>query len=117
MRRDSSATAAEERYGVRENPSTGPPYQVHSQNGSVITAVREYLHELVATDCSRATIKAYAYALLQWFRFLATAGTMWQGSLSDHVCDYVFHLRLSDNPYRHRHRADALEYCRRLIFR
>ncbi len=100
--------AAEERYEVRENSGTGSPYQVYHPDGSVIAEVTEYLHELIATDCSQATIKAYAYALLDWFRFLSTGGTAWQDARSDHVRDYVLHLRSSDNPYRHRRRADAL---------
>jgi integrase len=72
-----------------------------------MATVNDYLQELVATDCSRATIKAYAYALLDWVRFLSTAGTVWHEARSEHVRDYVRQLRSSDNPYRHRQRADA----------
>jgi integrase len=99
--------AAEEQYEVREGLATDPPYQVHAADGSAVAAVSEYLQELVATDCSRATIKAYAYALLDWFRFLSTAGTVWREARSEHVRDYVLQLRSADNPYRHRQRTDA----------
>lgn len=99
--------AAEERYVVRENSGIGPPYQVYRPDVSVIAEVTDYLHELIATNCSQATIRAYAYALLDWFRFLSTGGTAWQDARSDHVRDYVLHLRSSDNPYRHRRRAAA----------
>jgi integrase len=99
--------AAEEHYEVREGPSTGVPYQIHAPDGTAITTVNAYLQELVATDCSQATIKAYAYALLDWFRFLYTAGAGWQEARSEHVRDYVLQLRSSDNPYRHRQRVEA----------
>ena len=33
-------------------------------------AAASYLRELAASDCSPATIRTYAYALLRWFRFL-----------------------------------------------
>src|SRR3954447_23399596 len=33
-------------------------------------AASSYLRQLAASDCSPATIRGYAYALLRWFRFL-----------------------------------------------
>jgi hypothetical protein len=33
-------------------------------------AAASYLHELVASDCSAATARSYAFALLRWLRFL-----------------------------------------------
>ncbi len=99
--------AAEDHYEVREGTATGPPYQLHAPDGSAVTGVSDYLQELVATDCSRATIKAYAYALLDWFRFLYVSKAAWQEVHAEHVRAYVLQLRSADNPYRHRQRPDA----------
>ncbi len=37
-----------------------------------------YLRELAASDCSQATIRRYAYALLRWFRFLHERFVGWE---------------------------------------
>ena len=98
---------AEGHYAVREILADALSYRVYAPDGSEVVPVSHYLQELVAFDCSPATVKAYAYALLDWFRFLQTAGIEWHEARSEHVRAYVLHLRAADNPYRHRRRPDT----------
>lgn len=86
-------------------PGGTPPFILLDVHGQEIHAVSEYLRELTATDCSPATIKSYAYALLSWLRFLNTQTPDWQSAEQAHVRAYVLWLRTTDNPYR-RHRPD-----------
>jgi len=95
------------RYEVRESTTPDPPYRLHAPDGRVVESVSDYLQELLACDCSPATVKAYVYALLDWFRFLDTVGIAWQAARSTHVRAYVLQLRGAENPYRRRQRPDS----------
>ncbi|ODU05015.1 MAG: hypothetical protein ABS81_08665 [Pseudonocardia sp. SCN 72-86] len=70
-------------------------------------AVSSYLRELAATDCSPATIRSYAYALLRWFRFLHERLVRWERAERTDVRAFVEHLREVPNPQRLRRRPDA----------
>jgi len=66
-----------------------------------------YLRELAASDCSPATIRSYAYALLRWFRFLHERLVRWERAERTDVRAFVEHLREVPNPQRRRGRPDA----------
>ncbi len=100
-------TSSSGRYEVLEVLGGDPAYLLHAPDGTVVEPVRDFLRDLVASDCSPATVKSYVYALLDWFRFLHAAGIPWDGAQRTHVRDYVLHLRAADNPYRHPRRAAA----------
>ncbi|MFC5849553.1 hypothetical protein ACFPQ6_14700, partial [Deinococcus petrolearius] len=51
---------------IAARPGALPPFILLDAHGQEIQAISEYLRELTATDCSPATIKSYAYALLSW---------------------------------------------------
>ncbi len=95
------------RYGVVEVSDGHPRYALVDQNGDVVEPVTQYLLELLASDSSPSTIKSYAFALLDWYRFLACAGVPWDRAERQHVRDYVLRLRSADNPYRRRTRTDS----------
>jgi site-specific recombinase XerD len=61
-------------------------------------AVTEYLTELVACDCSRVTIRSYAYDLAVWLSFLAARQTSWSNATQIDVRDHV--LWMKDTPPR-----------------
>lgn len=59
---------------------------------------RPYLRELAASDCSPATIRTYAYALLRWFRFLHERFVGWERAERSDVRAFVEHLPETPNP-------------------
>jgi site-specific recombinase XerD len=70
-------------------------------------AASSYLRELAASDCSPATLRSYAYALLRWFRFLHDQLTAWERAERVDVRVFVEHLRDIPNPQRLRRPADG----------
>jgi len=95
------------RYAVVEEPEGIPPYALAGPDGSPIEPVTDYLLELLASDCSPATLKSYALDLLDWFRFLDRSGVLWYRAERAHVRDYVLLLRSARNPYRERKAGGA----------
>jgi integrase/recombinase XerD len=87
--------------------SETPPYRLSAPDGTLVEPVTDYLRELTASDYSPASVKSYAYALLDWFRFLHTADVAWCDAGRAEVRDYVLHLRTAENPFRHRTTVDA----------
>jgi hypothetical protein len=66
-----------------------------------------YLRELAASDCSPATIRSHAYALLRWFRFLHDRFVGWERAERADVRAFVERLREAPNPQWLRRRPDA----------
>jgi len=94
-------------YEICEELAAASLYLLCSPEGTVVEPVREYLLELTASDYSPASVKSYAYALLDWFRFLHTIDLAWCDAGRATVRDYVLHLRAAENPYRRRTKAGA----------
>jgi len=96
------------RYGYHIRATADSPiYHVCASDGTVVEPVRDYLLELTVSDYSPASVKSYAYALLDWFRFLHTASVAWCNAGRGEVRDYVLRLRAAENPYRRRATADT----------
>lgn len=70
-------------------------------------AAASYLRELVASDCSPATARSYAYALLRWLRFLHERHVEWDRADQTDVRAFIEHLREVPNPQRLRRRTGA----------
>jgi integrase/recombinase XerD len=81
------------RYRVETQPGETPVVVLWAPDGTVVDAVDAYLRDLTAADYSSATILAYAYALLDWFRYLDGTGLAWDTAERAHVRDYVLALR------------------------
>ena len=94
-------------FAVREDPAGNPSHEVTDTAGSVEPAIHAFLLDLFVADRSSATVKSYAFALCSWLNFLAANATAWQQARSQHLRDYVLHLRTADNPYRARRRKDG----------
>ena len=80
------------------------PYVVVDASRAPIGAVSEFLRDLVACDCSPASVRSYAFDLLRWLRFLAAVGVDWSSASRAEVRDFVAWLRVADNPQRARQR-------------
>jgi hypothetical protein len=70
-------------------------------------AASSFLRELAASDCSAATVRSYAYALLRWFRFLHDRLAAWERVERVDVRAFVEHLRETPNPQRLRRCEDG----------
>jgi Phage integrase, N-terminal SAM-like domain len=70
-------------------------------------AASSYLRELAASDCSPATIRSYAFALLRWLRFLHEQLVGWERAERGDVRAFVEHLQETPDPQRRRRRPDA----------
>ncbi len=66
-----------------------------------------FLRDLAACDCTRLTIRSYAYDLLRWFRFLEARGVSWETAERSHVRELVELLREAPNPQRLRRSPTA----------
>jgi integrase len=85
---------------VVATPQASVPYAVVDAVGREVEPVAAYLADLTASDCSPLTIRAYAFDLQGWLRFLAGRGVAWDQATRAHVRDHVLWLRSADNPYR-----------------
>jgi integrase/recombinase XerC len=59
-----------------------------------------FLRDVAECDCSRLTIRSYAYDLLRWFRFLDARGVSWEKAERADVRELVELLREAPNPQR-----------------
>jgi site-specific recombinase XerD len=92
--------------GRVESRASGPCWRVVFPDVEHVGA-SSYRRELAASDCSPATIRSYAYALLRWFRFLHERFVGWERAERSDVRAFVEHLRETPNPQRLRRSADA----------
>ncbi len=92
---------------VVATPQASVPYAVVEAAGRPVEPVAAYLADLTASDCSPLTIRAYAFDLQGWLRFLADQGVAWDQATRTHVRDHVLWLRSADNPYRARTRPGS----------
>ncbi len=53
------------------------PYRLLDQAGILVGPVAAFLRDLQASGRPETTLRAYAIALLRWFRFLWAAGVPW----------------------------------------
>ncbi|WP_264776802.1 tyrosine-type recombinase/integrase [Deinococcus aetherius] len=98
--RGGSMEAHAQPFEVYFQPGKTPLFALKDAGGEVVECVHLYLAHLTACDKSPATVKAYAYALVDWFRFLHRQKTEWSAALPSHVREYVNDLRSRTNPYR-----------------
>jgi hypothetical protein len=92
-RRPANPLACHPGFTVVPTPGSRVPYALIGPDGAPVAPVQDYRTELLAADCSPLTLRSYAFALLDWLRFLATAGVGWQQATRAHVRDWVLSLR------------------------
>jgi site-specific recombinase XerD len=80
------------------------PYRLLDASGVELVAVTEFLRDLVASGCSPATLRSYAYELLGWLRFLQAVVVSWDRATRAEARDYALWLARARKPPRHRRR-------------
>ena len=94
------------RAGRVEDVVDGPvPYRLVDAAGVEVPAVTEFLRDLMACDCSPATLRSYAYELLGWLRFLHAVAVAWDRATRTEARDYA--LWLAQTPKQPRHRRQG----------
>jgi site-specific recombinase XerD len=80
------------------------PYRLVDASGREMAAVTGFLRDLLASGCSAATLRSYAYELLGWLRFLQAVAVPWDRATRAEARDYALWLARTRKPPRHRHR-------------
>ena len=89
------------------------PWRLVDGSGVGVAHVNLWLADLDACDNSPTTLRAYAYDLLSWTRFLDAVHISWASATKSEVRDWVRWYRCRENPQRRRgsvsdsHRPDA----------
>ncbi len=84
------------------------PYRLVDAAGVEVPAVTEFLRDLMACDCSPATLRSYAYELLGWLRFLHAVAVAWDRATRTEARDYALWLaQTPKQPRRRRQGAPA----------
>jgi hypothetical protein len=65
------------------------PYRLCDPAGGVVAPVAAYLRELQARGRPETTLRAYAIALLRWFRFLWATGVPWDQATRAEARDFA----------------------------
>ena len=87
---------------VARGAANSLPWRLVDSSGVGVDHVNLWLAELYACDSSPATLRAYAYDLLSWTRFLDAIGTHWARATRNEVRDWVRWYRSRENPQRRR---------------
>ena len=77
-------------------------YRVVDAAGAEMAAVSEFMLDLLASDCSPATLRSYAYELLGWLRFLQAVAEPWDQATRAEARDYALWLARTSKPPRRR---------------
>lgn len=91
------------RIGAVLRGNTGSlPWRLVDGSGIDVRHVNLWLADLDACDNSPATLRAYAYDLLSWTRFLDTVQVSWTRATRSEVRDWIRWYRCRENPQRRR---------------
>lgn len=79
------------------------PLRLLDSDGTEVAAVSEFLHHMLANDASPASLRAYAYELLAWVRFLHAVDVPWYLASRVEARDFALWLKTTKKPSRQRH--------------
>ena len=82
------------------------PYRLCDPAGGVVAPVAAYLRELQARGRPETTLRAYAIALLRWFRFLWATGVPWDQATRAEARDFCCWIQQAVKPDRAGRRED-----------
>ena len=83
------------------------PYRLCDRAGTVVGPVAVYLRDLQASARPETTLRAYATALLRWFRFLWAIEVPWDQATRAEARDFCCWIQLTVKPGHAGRREDA----------
>lgn len=92
---------------VRGSAPSDLPWRLVDADGADVESARLWLVEMRASDYSAATLRAYAYDLLSWLRFIDAVDVPWQQATRWEVRDWVRWHQVHENPQRRRNVTNA----------
>jgi site-specific recombinase XerD len=87
---------------VVESTDSPVAFRVVDAAGQELSAVSEFLREMVACDASPTTLRSYSYELLSWLRFLAAVEVGWDRATRAEARDYALWVAQARKPERRR---------------
>lgn len=91
----------------RTTPPAVLPWVLRDEDGREVVHVNRWLQELVVSDYPPATIKSYAYDLLNWLRYLDAVEVPWAQATRQEVRDWVLWNKQRRNYQRTRTAEDG----------
>src|SRR5260221_7580730 len=76
------------------------PYRLLDQAGTLVGPVAAFLRDLQASGRPETTLRAYAIALLRWFRFLWATGVPWDQATRAEARDFSRWIQIAVKPGR-----------------
>ena len=76
------------------------PYRLVDQAGTLVGPVAAFLRDLQASGRPETTLRAYAIALLRWFRFLWATGVPWDQATRAEARDFSRWIQIAVKPGR-----------------
>ena len=76
------------------------PYRLLDQAGTLVGPVAAFLRDLQACGRPETTLRAYAIALLRWFRFLWATGVPWDQATRAEARDFSRWIQIAVKPGR-----------------
>jgi site-specific recombinase XerD len=92
---------------VRASGNPFAPFQLLDASGQVVGPVAAFLAELQACGRSETTQRAYAVALLRWFRFLTAVDVPWSQATRVEARDFSRWIQVAAKPGGPRRRSGA----------
>lgn len=92
---------------LHPTPGQVPFFQILDGQGQPISEVELFLRDTYARRPNYNTVRTYAYAILDWYRFLTVQNLTNCHVRRSNVTDYVLHLREKVNPQRNRRTKEA----------
>jgi integrase len=85
------------------------PYRLRDPAGGLVGPVAAFLQDLQASGRPETTLRAYAIALLRWYRFLWAAGVPWDQATRAEARDFSRWIQITVKPGRAGRPGDAAD--------
>ena len=105
--RDLSALVVPQAGWLEHAEDPWEPYRLRDPVGTPVGPVAAFLRDLQASGRPETTLRAYAIALLRWYRFLWAAGVPWDQATRAEARDFSCWIQITIKPGRAGRPGDA----------
>ena len=107
--RDLSALVVPQAGWLEHAEDPWEPYRLLDPAGALVGPVAAFLRDLQASGRPETTLRAYAIALLRWYRFLWAAGVPWDQATRAEARDFSCWIQITIKPGRAGRPGDAAD--------